>query len=167
MKPESAPSKTPKPKLIFRGPIRILVVLSALFATMVFIFPLIFRPGIEAPADPRFASPFSVPVRIANRNITPLTDVEYVCEISKLTLAHSSAIDRAKVLTRGTFRNLPGHRAAMGRCETAYVGGGPLEAAEYTLTLTYKTYPWPQRRSAVYRVVAQISDGQVKSWKVT
>lgn len=135
---------------------------------VVFVFPLIFRPGIEPPKDVRFASPFSVPIQISNQNMTPLTDVEYVCEISRLTLAGGSEVANAKVLIRGKIRNLPGRRGVMGRCETASIASGPLAAAEYKLTLSYRTYPWPQRRTTVYRITAQIgSDGQVKSWKVT
>jgi hypothetical protein len=168
MKPESAQSKLPKLKLLFRGPIRILAVLLTLFAIVVFVFPLIFRPVVEPPEDLRFASPFSVPVRISNRNMTPLKDVEYVCEIAKLTLANGSEVNDAKVLIRGTIRSISGRRAVMGRCQTADITSGPLQAAEYKLTVTYRAYPWPRRRTTVYRIVAQISnDGQVESWKVT
>jgi hypothetical protein len=44
---------------------------------------------------------------------------------------------------------------------------GPVKAAEYTLTLTYRAYPWPQLRTGVYRFAAQIDGtGHVTGWKL-
>ena len=56
---------------------------------------------------PQFGSPSSMAVQISNRNVTPLTDVEYSCEVSKLTLATGSAVRDAKVLIRGASRKIP------------------------------------------------------------
>jgi hypothetical protein len=168
MKPASALPESPSPKSRVRGRYRVLGVLAVFAAIVVFIFPLIFRPGVEPPTELAFASPFSMALLISNQNITPLTDVEYSCEVSNLTLANGSEVKDAKVLVRGSIRKIPGRRAIPGRCETAYIVGAPLKAVEYRLTLNYKTYPWPQRRTAVYRIAAQISGaGQVTGWKVS
>jgi hypothetical protein len=136
------------------------------FVIVVFIFPIIFEPRIEPPAQVQFGSPFSTAVQISNQNVTPLTDVEYSCEVSNLTLADGSAVRDAKVLIRGAIRKIQGRQAITAHCESAYVVNAPLKAAEYKLTLTYRRYPWPQHRTSVYRIVAQINgDGQVTGWR--
>jgi len=141
--------------------------MAVVFVSVVFIFPIIFEPGVEPPAELQFGSPFSMAVQISNQNMTPLTDVEYSCEVSKLTLANGSAVTDAKVLIRGAIRRIRGRQAITARCETAYIVNAPLKAAEYKLTLTYRTYPWPQHRTRVYRIAAQINgNGQVTGWKL-
>jgi hypothetical protein len=141
--------------------------MAVVFVTVVFIFPIIFRPGVEPPTDLEFGTPFSMAVQISNQNVTPLTDVEYSCEVSKLTLANGSAVSDAKVLVRGAIRKIQGRQAIRARCETAYLVNAPLQAMEYKLTLTYRTYPWPQHRTSVYRIAAQMNgNGQVTGWKL-
>jgi hypothetical protein len=141
--------------------------MALLFATVVFIFPIVFKPGVEPPTDLQFGSPFSVAVRISNRNMTPLTDVEYSCVVSKLTLANGSAVTDAQVLVRGAIRKIEGRQAVGARCETAYIVNAPLQALEYKLTLTYRAYPWPQHRASVYRIAAQLNGNhQVAGWKL-
>ena len=163
----SSPPKLPARKPRLGRPYRILLSLGVLFVAVVFIFPLILEPGIEPPADVLFGNPSSIAVQIANRAVTPLEDVTYTCEISQLTLAEGSAVADAKVLTRGTIRKAPGRRSITARCRTAYLVAAPLKAAAYTLTLTYRTFPWPQRRTSVYRIAAQINgSGRVTGWKV-
>ena len=150
----------------FRGPNRELLGLAVLFVSLVFIFPIVFKPRVDAPTDLPFGSASSVSVQISNQNVTPIDDVEYSCELSKLTLANGSAITNAKVLTRGVIRKIPGRKAVVVRCESAYIVTAPLKAAEYTLTLRYRAYPWPKLRSSVHRIAAQInSNGQVTGWK--
>src|SRR5215469_4978010 len=128
----------------FRGPYRVLLGLAALFVSLVLIFPVVFKPRVDAPTDLPFGSASSVSVQISNQNVTPLDDVEYSCELSKLTLANGSAINNAKVLTRGVIRKIAGRKAVVVRCESAYLVAAPLKAAEYTLTLRYRAYPWPK-----------------------
>jgi len=165
--PEAVSPKLPVPKSRFRGPYRLMLSMAVLFVTVVLIFPIIFRPGVEPPTELQFGSPFSMAVQISNQNMTPLTDVEYSCEVSKLTLANGSAVRDAKVLIRGAIRKIQGRQAITARCETAYIVNAPLKAVEYKLTLTYRTYPWPQHRTSVYRIAAQINDnGQVTGWKL-
>jgi hypothetical protein len=150
----------------FRGPYRVLVSLAVLFSGLVFIFPLVFRPRVDAPADLPFGTASSISVQISNQNFTPLDDVEYSCEVSKLTLANGSAVLNAKVLTRGVIRKISGRKAVAVHCESAYIVTFPLKAAEYSLTLRYRTYPWPKLHSSVYRIAAQInSNGQVTGWR--
>ncbi len=166
-KPEAVSPKLPVPRSRFHGPYRLMLSMAVLFVTVVFIFPITFKPGVEPPTDLQFGTPFSMAVQISNQNVTPLTDVEYSCEVSKLTLANGSAVTDAKVLVRGTIRKIQGRQAIRARCETAYIVNAPLKAAEYKLTLTYRTYPWPQHRTSVYRVAAQINgNGQVTGWKL-
>jgi len=137
------------------------------FLTVVFAFPVVFTPRVEPPAEVQFGSPFSVGVLISNQNVTPLTDVSYTCEVSALTLANGSAVSDAKVLTQGTIRKIQGRHAIAARCESAYVVSAPLKAAEYKLTLSYRAYPWPQHRTTVYRIAAQINGrGDVTGWRL-
>jgi hypothetical protein len=141
--------------------------MALLFATVVFIFPIIFGPRVEPPTELQLGSPSSVAVQISNQNVTPLTDVEYSCEVSKLTMANGSAVTDAKVLVRAAIRKIQGRQAIGAHCETAYIVSAPLKAAEYKLTLTYRAYPWPQHRTSVYRLVAQLNgNGQVTGWKL-
>jgi hypothetical protein len=150
----------------FRGPYRVLVSLAVLFVGLILIFPLVFRPRVDAPTDLPFGSASSVSVQISNQNVTPLDDVEYSCELSKLTLANGSATNNEKVLTRGVIRKIPGRRAVTVRCESAHILTVELKAAEYTLTLRYRPYPWPKPHSSTYRIAAQInSNGQVTGWR--
>ncbi len=107
-------------------------------------------------------------VRISNQNpFIPLTDVEYDCEIWKLTLATGAEVTDAYVLMRGARQEFDGRNAITARCETAYFVNAPLKAAEYRLTLTYRTYPWSQHRTSVFRIAAQIDgNGQVTGWEL-
>ena len=165
-KPEAVSPEIRPPGSRFRGPYRVLLGIALLFVAVVFMFPIVFEPRVEPPAEVQFGSPFSVAVQISNQNMTPLTDVEYSCVVSKLTMANGSAITDAKVLVRGAIRKIQGRQAIRARCETAYIVNAPLQAAEYKLTLTYRTYPWPQHRTSVYRIAAQINgNGQVTGWK--
>jgi hypothetical protein len=105
--------------------------------------------------------------RISNHNLTSLTDVEYTCEVSKLTQADGSPIKNANVLNRGNIRTIAGRRAFAGHCQTGYLITAPLKAAEYKLTITYRTYPWPEQRTSVHRISAQINaKGEVIGWKL-
>lgn len=166
-KPESVSPKLPAPRSRLRGPYRLLMVMAVLFVTTVCIFPIIFKPGVEPPANLVFASPFSLPVRISNHNITPLRDVEYNCVASRLTLASGSDVTNAKVLTRSFIREIPSRRALTAHCEAGFIMSAPLKAAEYKLTLTYRAYPWPQLRTKVYVIAAQMNaKGEVTAWKV-
>ena len=119
IKQDSASPQLPAPKSRFRGPFRLLVSAAVLFVTVVFIFPVVFEPSVEPPAPSPFASPFSIVVRISNQDVTPLMDVEYSCEVSKLALANGSIAGDAKVLVRGAIRKMPGRQAIAARCETA------------------------------------------------
>jgi hypothetical protein len=48
----------------------------------------------------------------------------------------------------------------------ACIANTPLKAAEYQLTLEYRAYPWPQLRTAVYRIAAKLNgQGEVTGWK--
>lgn len=142
--------------------------ISVALATVVFIFPVVFKPEVEPPRQLPFGSPSSVAVRISNPNpFTPLTDVEYSCEISKLALATGTEAGDVKALVRGTLRKLEARKAIAASCKTAYVVNDPVAAAEYKLTLTYRMYPWPQHRTNVYHIAAQIDGkGQVTGWRL-
>ena len=166
IKTESVSPGLPAPRSSFRGIYRLVLGIGILFVTVVFIFPLISKPGVEPVTEPQFGNPFSMAVQISNQNLTPLKDVEYSCEVSDLTLANGTAIRDAKVLVRGSIRKIQGNRAVTARCETAYVNA-PVHAIEYRLTLTYRTYPWPQRHTGVYVIGAQIDgNGQIRGWKL-
>jgi hypothetical protein len=134
--------------------------------TLLLIFPLVFDPRIDVPAAIRFGSPSSVPVQISNLNLTPLHDLEYNCAVSKLTRNNGTAITDARVLTRGFIKRIGGRQALTVHCETAYIVTDHLQAAEYTLTLTYHTSPWPRQRTSTWRISADINgNGEVTGWK--
>lgn len=152
----------------FRGFYRLLFLVAVLGLTVAFLFPLIFKPAVEAPSKVQFGSPSSVSISIANENMTPVTDVEYSCEVSKLQLSDGTEVRNANVLIRGIIRRIQGRNATTARCETAYILNAPVKQAEYKLTLTYRMYPWRQRRTSIYHITAQIDDkGRVQGWKVS
>ena len=167
LRPGSVPQDNSERGFRFRGPYRVLIILAVLFATFVFIVPVVFKPGVLPPAESPFGSPFSVQVQISNQDLTPLENVEYSCEISKLTLTNGNPVSGANVLTRGTIRSIAGRHAVTATCETAFIVNAPVKAAEYTLTLSYRNYPWPQQRMSVYHIAAKINgNGQVTGWKL-
>jgi hypothetical protein len=165
-KPEN---ESPNPALQrsrFRGPYRVVLVIAVLFVALVLVFPILFAPRVDAPADVKFGTVSAVTVQISNQNLTPVDDVEYNCELSKLTLANGAAVSNAKALVQGVIRKLPGRKAITVRCESSYLVTNPLKAAEYQLTLKYRAYPWRKVRTSVYRIAAQInSSGDLTGWK--
>jgi len=162
------PSPTPPAeKRRFSNLYRVLLMVAVLAITVVFVFPLVFEPRIDVPTDLRFATPSSLAVQISNENLMPLTDVEYACETSKITLANGSAVSDAKVLTRGNIRKIPGRRAIIARCQTAYVLSAPLKVFEYKLTITYRASPWRRLRTSVFHIAAQFDkNNQMTALKV-
>jgi hypothetical protein len=168
VKPESVSPNLAAPRSAFGRLYRLLLMVAVLFATVVFIFPIVFEPRVEPPTQLQLGSPFSMAVRISNQNpFMPLTDVEYSCEVSKLTLASGAEVTDAKALIRGTLRKFEGRKAIAASCETAYIANAPIKAAEYKLTLTYRMYPWPQHRTSVYHIAAQMDgNGRVTGWSL-
>jgi hypothetical protein len=140
----------------------------AVVAIVVFlVFPLVFPPRVDVANSVQFASPSSMVVQVSNQNLTPLTDIEYTCEVLNITLANGSAVNNAKVLTRGTIRKLPGRRAVTVRCESAYILGTPIKTAEYRLTVRYRTTPVPHVATTMYRIDAIVNNkGEVTGWKL-
>ncbi|HUI77068.1 MAG TPA: hypothetical protein VLY24_04110 [Bryobacteraceae bacterium] len=164
---ESGANQVPAPRSRRRALLQIVLTLVLAAAVIVFGFPLIFGLRVDVPAEIRFGSASTVMFQISNENLTPLTDVEYSCEVSKLTLADGSSIKDATVLNRGDIRKIAGRRAFTGRCQTAYLITAPLSAAEYKLTITYRAYPWPQQRTSVYRIAAEMNGkNEVTGWKL-
>lgn len=162
-------SVSPKPPTWsrFRGFFRLLLILTVLAVIVLVIFPIIFELRIEAPTALQFGSPSTLAFQISNPNLTPLTDVAYTCEVSKLTLGNGSEDEKAKAIIRGSIRKIQGRRAVAGRCETGEVVTSPIKAAEYKVTMTYRTYPWRHQRTGVYRISAQVNgNGVVTGWKV-
>jgi hypothetical protein len=160
-------TKTPRARSRFHGAYRLLLALAALALAAVFIFPLIFSPGVEAPTDVQFGSPSALQVQISNQNLMPLKDVEFSCEVSRLDLAQGSPVSNAQALVRGNIKKLEGRRAITAPCETSYLVTSPVKAVEYKLTITYRMYPWPYRRTKVSHIAATVNgNGQVTGWKV-
>jgi hypothetical protein len=165
--PRSVSAEPQRPRSRLRGITQLVLTLAVASALVVFGFPLISALRIDVPTDIRFGSASSMTFRITNPNLTPLTDVEYSCEVSQLTLANGSAINDAKVLNRGSIRKLTGRHAVAGHCQAGYLITTPLKAAEYQLRVTYRSYPWPQQRTNVYRISAQFNTkSEVTGWKL-
>jgi hypothetical protein len=160
-------AKAPRARSRFHGAYRLLLALAALALVVLFVFPLIFSPAVVAPTDVQFGSPSALQVQISNQNLMPLKDVEFNCEVSRLDLAQGPPVSNVQALIRGSIKNLEGRRAITAPCETAYLVTSPLKAVEYKLTITYRMYPWPYRRTKVSRIDARIDgNGQVTGWKV-
>jgi hypothetical protein len=165
-KPANVSPDPPVQRSRFRGAYRVLITVVVLFVALVLVFPILFAPRIDAPTDVKFGTASALTVQISNQNFTPLNDLEYDCELSKLTLANGSAINNAKVLVRGVIRKLPGRKAIAIHCESAYLVTDQLKAAEYQLTLKYRAYPWPKLRTSIYQILAQFnSSGDLTGWK--
>jgi len=137
--------------------------LAGFFVTVILILPLVLTPGVE---PSQFGNSLSMTVRISNHNpFMPLTDVEYTCEVWHVMLATGDEVTDANVLSRGSLQKFDGRQAITAPCETAYIVNAPIKAAEYRLTLTYRTYPWLQHRTSVYHIAAQIDgSGRVTGW---
>ena len=166
MKPNSDSPDAPAARSRFAGPLRLLLGAAALFTAVALVFPIAFKPLAEPPDTVQYGSAFSVGVQISNQNLTPLTDVTYTCEMSNLALANGPVAGNVKVVTRGSIRRIRGRQGVPATCEMAYIPNAALKAAEYRLTLKYRAYPWPQLRTAVYRIAAKLDGkGQVTGWK--
>jgi hypothetical protein len=76
---------------------RLLLVLAVLVVIVLVIFPIIFELRIEA-RTLQFGSPSTLAFQISNPDLTPLTDVAYTCEVSKLTLGNGSEDEKAKAI---------------------------------------------------------------------
>jgi len=150
-----------------RARLSLLLTLAVVFLIVVFFFPLIFELRIVVPSQAQFASASSMMFEIANQNVTPLTGVEYSCVVSKLITVRGAPPTEENVLSRGNFRRIGGRQAVAGRCQTGYLVTAPLKTMEYQLTVRYRAYPWPQERTRVARISAQVDgSGSVTGWKV-
>src|SRR5262249_47033634 len=149
----------PTPRSDFSRSYRLLLILAVFFLVVVFIFPIILSPGVEPQNSLSTGSSLSMTVRISNRNpFMPLKEVEYTCEAWKVILASGAEVTDASVLTRGSLQQIEGSNMITVPCETAYIVNAPIKMAEYRLTLTYRTYPWPDHRTSVFRIAA-LTDG--------
>lgn len=167
MKGSDQISPPPVRRLRFRGAFRLILVLAVLAAMVIFVFPLVFGPRVDVPANVDFGTPSSVQVQISNQNLTPLLDVAYTCELSRLNLANGSTVPNEKVLVRGSVRKIDGRSGAAARCQAAYLVTSPLQAAEYKMTITYHAYPWHRQRTSIYTIAAKVSaKGDVIGWKL-
>src|SRR5690242_5068248 len=141
--------------------------LAVAFLIVVFLFPLIFELRIDVPSQVQFGSPSSVMFEIATQNLTPLTNVEYTCEISTLITSAAPPLSAAPVLSRGRFPKIASRQGVRGQCQTGYLVTAPVKTVEYRLTVTYRASPWPQLRTRIARISAQIDGkGEVTGWKV-
>ena len=119
------------------------------------------------PTGLQYASPSSMDFRLENQNFTPLTNIQYTCEVSKMILVNGSTPQGAQSVIQGNIRRLPGRRAIAGRCDAGYLVTDPIKTAEYKLTIKYKAYPWPQDRTVVYRIGSDVNKkGELTGWKV-
>jgi hypothetical protein len=163
----SDPIPPPARRSRFHGALRLLLVLAVLAVMLIFVFPLVFGLRVDVPTDLEFGNPSSIQVQISNQNLTPLLDVQYRCELLKLTLANGSEVPNEKVLVQGSIRKIDGRSAAAARCQAAYLVTSPLKAAEYRMTITYHAYPWHRQRTSVYPIGAKLNaKGDVIGWKL-
>ncbi len=81
---------------------------------VIFIFPIVFKPRIDLPTGIQSGGSSSWKFGFSNQNLTPLTDVAYTCEVSKLTLADDSEDAKAKAVIRGRIRKMQSCHAVFG-----------------------------------------------------
>lgn len=140
--------------------------LAVAFLIVVFLFPLIFELRIDVPSQVQFGSPSLVMFEIANQNLTPLTNVEYTCEISTLITSNATPLSATPVLSRGRFPKIASRQGVRGQCQMGYLVTAPVKKVEYRLIVTYRASPWPQLRTRIARISAQINGkGEVTGWK--
>ena len=145
--------------------VRVLAAIAVFLAAVLLVFPTVLGPSVTDPAPSFPDNPFSTTVRIANQNFTPLTNLEFSCELEGLTLASGAPIPDAKILNTVRVRRLPSRRAVTTRCETAFVIDAPVKAAEFKLTVQYRASPWPQVRTKAYLFDAVLdAQGRVTKW---
>jgi hypothetical protein len=151
----------------FRRFVPLLLSLAVVAVAVFVLFPLVFPPRVDVAGSVQFASPSSMVVQISNQNLTPFDNIEYTCEVLKITLANGSPVNNARVVTRGVIRKLPARRAVTVRCESAYILGSPIKSAEYQLTIKYRTTPLPHEGASRYRIDAIVNNkGEVTGWKL-
>jgi hypothetical protein len=140
----------------------------AVVAVAVFVvFPLVFPPRVDVAGSLQFASPSSMVVQISNQNLTQVDDIQYTCEVLKITLANGSPVNNARVVTRGVIRKLSARHAVTVRCESAYIIGSAIKSVEYQLSIKYRTTPVPHEGANVYRIDAIVNNkGEVTGWKL-
>ncbi len=156
----------PRPASRLRARLSLALTVAIVFLIVVFLFPVIFELRIDVPSQVQFGSPSSVMFEIANQNLTPLTNVEYTCEISTLITANGPAANAPSVLSRGRFPRIASRQGVRGQCQTGYLVSAPVKTVEYRLTVTYRASPWPQLRTRVARISAQVNGkGEVTGWK--
>jgi hypothetical protein len=145
---------------------RVLLMFAIFFIVIVFVFPVVFEPGVETPPTQPFGNSLSLTLRLSNQNVTPLLNVEYTCQATQLVLANGRQIEDAAVVNRGSIRRLQGRKAIAVPCEAAYIITDPIKSAVYKLALHYRPYPWPQTRTSEYYFGAVVdAAGHVTGWK--
>lgn len=150
-----------------RARLYLALTLAVVFLIVVFLFPLIFELRIDVPSQVQFGNASSVMFEIANQNLTPLTNVEYTCEISTLITANGPPVSAPPVLSRGRFPKIASRQGVRGQCQAGYLITASVKTVEYRLTVTYRASPWPQQRTRVARISAQINGkGEVTGWKL-
>ena len=161
------PAGVADPRSRWRTRVTLLLSIILVFLVVVFIFPVAFPLRIDVPAKVQFGNASSVMFQISNQNLTPLTNVEYKCAVSQLTLASGSPVKDVATLSQGYISKIGGRHGVTGRCQTAYFVPAPLKTAEYQLTVTYRPYPWPRPRTQVVRISALLdAKGELTGWKV-
>jgi hypothetical protein len=163
----SLPAGFPDARSRWRTRVSVLVSILAVFLVVIFVFPVAFPLRIDVPAQVQFGNPSSLMFQISNQNLTPLTNIEYRCAVAQLTLANGSPVKDVNTLSQGYIPRIGGRHGVTGRCQTAYFVPGPLKTAAYELTVTYRPYPWPKRRTQVVRISALLDGkGELAGWKV-
>jgi hypothetical protein len=163
----SLPAGIPDPRLRWRTRVLLLASIIVVFLVVVFVFPAVFPLRIDVPAHVQFGNASSMMFQISNQNLTPLTNVEYSCAVAQLTLADGSPAKNVNTLSQGFIPKIGGRHGVTGRCQTGYFVPGPLKTAAYQLTVTYRPYPWPRRRTQVVRISAVLDGkGELTGWKL-
>lgn len=160
------PAGVPDARSRWRTRVSVLVSIIAVFLVVVFIFPVAFPLRVDVPAQVQFGNASSVMFQISNQNLTPLTNVEYRCTVAQLTPASGPPAKDVNTLSQGYIPKIGGRHAVAGRCQTAYFVPAPLKTAQYQLTVSYRPYPWPRRRTQVVRISALLdAKGELTGWK--
>jgi len=165
-KPVATRSFSPAPSsAVTRSPYKTLVILIVVLAAVLVALPWIFGPRIELLPSPYPGNPLALTLSIANQNLTPFTDIDYVCTAENVEAASGAFDHDPKAVHAGRRLRLAGRAAMAAKCDMAYFITVPLKGAGYKFTMQYRIFPWRSVRAAEYHFGARLDDaGHVTGW---
>jgi len=147
------------------NPYRFLVAIIAVLAVVLVTLPWIFGPRVDILPSPYPGNPFALTLSIANQNLTPFTDIDYMCAGERVESAGVALAHDPKAVREGRRLRLAGRAAMVAHCDMAYFIAQPLKGAGYKLTIQYRIFPWRSVRMSEFHFGATLDGtGHVTGW---